>query len=73
MSPEFRELMTDADRIMPGEGDFQFDPLLNRLRTIGYGGPVSLELMNPELWHTSPQQVLSLGHASLTRLLAPSH
>ncbi|MBZ4152196.1 sugar phosphate isomerase/epimerase, partial [Escherichia fergusonii] len=45
-----RELMTDADRVLPGEGDFRLEPLVRRLKQIGYTGAVSLELMNPVLW-----------------------
>jgi 2-keto-myo-inositol isomerase len=64
-----RELMTDADRVMPGEGDFRLDPLVRKLREIGYAGYVSLELMNPVLWQSNPVHVAELGMASLRRLL----
>src|SRR5262249_56631186 len=33
-----RELATDADRILPGDGDFHLQPVFNYLRQIGYGG-----------------------------------
>src|SRR5690606_30996982 len=52
-----RELATDADRILPGEGDFRFAPIVEHLRRIGYDGWVSLELMNPVLWQVSAAQV----------------
>lgn len=65
-----RELATDADRIFPGEGDFHLSPILQQLRTIGYDGWVSLELMNPTLWQVKPSQVAELGLAALQRLLA---
>lgn len=65
-----REAMTDADRIMAGDGDFRLDSLIRKLGSTGYAGPVSLEVMNPELWRASPKQVLSLGHASVERLLS---
>jgi sugar phosphate isomerase/epimerase len=64
-----RELMTDADRVMPGEGDFRLEPVVNRLKHINYAGCVSLELMNPVLWHMKPTQVIELGTAALARLL----
>lgn len=64
-----RELARDADRIFPGEGDFQLKPILDRLRAINYDGWVSLELMNPTLWQTKPTQVVELGYTALTRLL----
>lgn len=64
-----RELMTDADRVMPGEGDFRLGPIIGKLRQIGYAGFVSLELMNPVLWQSNPAQVAELGVMSLERLL----
>ncbi|MCS6850834.1 MAG: sugar phosphate isomerase/epimerase [Gemmataceae bacterium] len=64
-----RELATDADRILPGEGDFRLGPIMERLRTLGYDGWVSLELMNPTLWQVPPEQVAELGLAALQRLL----
>jgi sugar phosphate isomerase/epimerase len=64
-----RELMSDTDRIMPGEGDFRLGPVVAALKRIGYAGPVSLELMNPVLWQLKPTQVTELGMAALTRLL----
>jgi len=42
-----RELATDSDRILPGDGDFQLPPIMDHLRRIGYRGWVSVELMNP--------------------------
>ena len=65
-----RELMTDSDRVMPGDGDFKLAPIVQKLRSIGYAGAVSLELMNPQLWRANPKQVIELGMMSLDRLLA---
>jgi sugar phosphate isomerase/epimerase len=64
-----RELATDADRIMPGEGDFRLPPILAHLRAIGYDGWISLELLNPTLWQMKVSQIAELGLASLLRLL----
>jgi 2-keto-myo-inositol isomerase len=64
-----RELATDADRILPGDGDFQLGPILDRFRAIGYDGWVSLELMNPTLWKNKPSQVAEIGITALRRLL----
>ncbi len=60
-----RELATDADRILPGEGDFPLRPLLEHLRKIGYGGCVSLELLNPQFWQIPPQSLGEIGMTSL--------
>ena len=66
-----RELATDADRVLPGDGDFRLEPVVARLRAIGYGGWVSLELMNPALWQVQPTTVAEVGLAALRRLLEP--
>src|SRR5258708_7470581 len=55
-----RELATDADRVLPGDGDFQVPPILDVLRQLGYQGWVSLELMNPTLWRSNPKQVAEI-------------
>jgi 2-keto-myo-inositol isomerase len=64
-----RELATDADRILPGEGDFRLQPIVDKLRAIGYDGWVSLELLNPTLWKVKSSQVVELGFAALRRVL----
>jgi 2-keto-myo-inositol isomerase len=66
-----RELASDSDRILPGEGDFRLEPIMRQLRDIGYEGWVSLELFNPTLWQLKPAQVAELGLAALNRFLSP--
>ena len=60
-----RELATDADRILPGDGDFQLDPIVEVLRQIGYRGYVSVELMNPQIWQIP---ALQFGEIAMTAL-----
>lgn len=64
-----REFAADGDRILPGDGDFQLQPILDRLRTIGYDGYVSLELMNPQIWQVPARQFGEIGMTALRRLL----
>jgi 4-hydroxyphenylpyruvate dioxygenase len=64
-----RELAGDADRILPGDGEFQLRPILDRFRTIGYEGWVSVELMNPTLWRMKVSQVAEVSMSALKRLL----
>ncbi len=64
-----RELAGDADRILPGEGDFQVDPILGHLAAIGYGGYVSLEVLNPQLWAIPAGRVAEAGRQALERVL----
>jgi sugar phosphate isomerase/epimerase len=67
-----RELASDADRILPGDGDLPVTTILAKLRERGYDGWVSLELMNPTLWQLRPTQVIELGMAALRRVLPDS-
>lgn len=63
-----RELASDGDRILPGEGDFQVRSLLTALRQRGWSGPVAVELMNPDLWQMKPTQVAAAAWSSLKQL-----
>ena len=64
-----RELASDADRILPGDGDLPLAELLEKLRGRGYDGWVSVELMNPMIWQLKPGQVAELAAAALARIL----
>ena len=64
-----REFAADADRILPGDGDFQLEPILAHLRSIGYSAAISLELMNPQIWQIPPRQFGEIGMTALRKLL----
>jgi 2-keto-myo-inositol isomerase len=64
-----RELAGDADRVLPGDGDFRLQPIIQHFRDIGYDGWVSLELMNPTLWQTKAVQVAEIGMTALRKVL----
>ncbi len=64
-----REVARDSDRILPGEGDWDVGPIVERLRAIGYEGPVSVELFNPVLWQMDARQVAEVAITSLRRVL----
>lgn len=66
-----RELATDSDRIMPGDGDIRLAAILEHLRKMEYAGYVSLELMNPILWQAKIAQVAELGLDAVRRVLPP--
>jgi sugar phosphate isomerase/epimerase len=65
-----RELASDSDRILPGDGDLPLTAVLARLRSRGYDGFVSLELLNQTFWQMKPTQVMEIGMAAMRRLLA---
>jgi 2-keto-myo-inositol isomerase len=64
-----REIATDSDRVLPGDGDFQLTALLDTLRRLDYAGWVSVELMNPTLWRANSQQVAEIAYTSLRKVL----
>ena len=64
-----REFASDSDRILPGDGDIPFAPIINRLREIGYTGPVAVELLNPKLWQIPPRQFGEIALTALRKLL----
>jgi sugar phosphate isomerase/epimerase len=64
-----RELASDADRILPGDGDFLLAPIVEHLRQIGYAGPVAVELMNPHIWQIPPRQFGEIAMTALRKIL----
>lgn len=62
-----REVATEFDRILPGEGDFQIGPILEHLGRVGYQGFVSLEVSNLLLWRAPAVQVAALALRALLR------
>jgi 4-hydroxyphenylpyruvate dioxygenase len=64
-----RELATDSDRILPGDGDFLLEPLIAHLHQMRYSGCVSVELLNPHLWQVPPRQFGEIAITALRKLL----
>jgi 2-keto-myo-inositol isomerase len=58
-----REEMGDEHRIYPGDGILPLEQLLRDLVTIGYTGPLSLELFNRAHWEQDPFEVAKTGLA----------
>ena len=65
-----REFATDADRILPGDGDIQLGAAgrrgCARSATAGY---VSVELMNPQIWRIAPRQFGEIAMTALRKVL----
>lgn len=51
----------DEDRVMVGDGIADLARVIANLRTIGYRGPLSLELFNRNLWSQDPASVIRRG------------
>jgi sugar phosphate isomerase/epimerase len=64
-----REFASDADRILPGDGDFHLAGIVDRLRQINYTGHVSVELMNPQIWQIPPRQFGEIAMTALRKVL----
>jgi 2-keto-myo-inositol isomerase len=60
---------TDADRVMVGDGIADLPRVIADLRTIGYRGPLSLELFNPSLWEEDPEEVCRIGMERIRALV----
>lgn len=64
-----REFAADADRVLPGDGDFPLTALVEHLRETRYAGCVSVELMNPAIWQISPRQFGEVATTALRKVL----
>ncbi len=60
---------TDADRVMVGDGIADLPRVIANLRSIGYRGPLSLELFNPALWASDPAEVVRVGLERIKQLV----
>lgn len=66
-----KEAITDATRVLPGEGVVPLDAICGRLKAIGYDGPCSIELFRPEYWGWDPRRLASKARAAALRVLTP--
>ncbi len=67
-----RRRLTDADRILPGDGVAPYKTLLRDLRQGGFQVMLSLELFNRQLWKQDPENVLKVGLAKMRALVRSS-
>lgn len=63
-----RELWTDADRVLPGDGDLPLERMLGAIRRSGYAGDVSLELFNAEFAARFDQDPVAAAAEAFRRL-----
>jgi 2-keto-myo-inositol isomerase len=64
-----RELAGDSHRILPGDGEFRLEPVIERLHDIGYQGWVSVELFHPQFWPIHAVQVAAAARQAVLRIL----
>ena len=60
--------LTDADRLLPGDGVIPLGEYIAALRRIGYQGAYSLELFRPEYWKLDPQVIAQRGMEKMRAL-----
>lgn len=61
------ELLTDADRVLPGEGVCPFDEILPKLYAAGFQGGLSVELFNKSYWENMDAETLLKKSYETTR------
>ena len=64
MASKNLENVSDADRVMPGEGSFPLKDFAATLREIGYQGYVSVELFNEDYWQKDFNEVSKKAYDS---------
>lgn len=62
--------LTDAQRLLPGEGIIPLRGLVARLQAAGYTGAYSLELFRPEYWAWDPVVLARRGLEGMRRVVA---
>jgi sugar phosphate isomerase/epimerase len=65
-----REMAADGDRILPGDGELPLAAIVEACRRLNYGGYVSIELMNPQIWRVPALQFGEVAMKSLSAILA---
>lgn len=66
-----KEAITDATRVLPGQGVVPLDLICSRLKGIGYDGPCSIELFRPEYWQWDPKELAVQAREAALRVLSP--
>lgn len=66
-----KEAITDAKRILPGQGVIPLDEICHRLKDVGYDGDCSVELFRPEYWEWDPKELAVQVRNSAMGVLSP--
>ena len=66
-----KEAITDATRLLPGQGVVPLDEICARLKRIGYEGPCSIELFRPEYWKWDPKELAIKARETAIKVLSP--
>jgi 2-keto-myo-inositol isomerase len=63
-----RSKLSDANRVLPGEGVMDLPEFRANLARVGYDSFVSLELFRESYWEQNPDDVAKIGRESLRRV-----
>ena len=66
-----KEAITDARRVLPGQGVVPLAEICSRLQGIGYDGPCSIELFRPEYWAWDPVELAVKARSAALEVLTP--
>jgi sugar phosphate isomerase/epimerase len=64
------ETMADAKRLLPGQGAIDLRAFVSGLNSVGYAGPVSLEVFSDELKSMTPERAAARAWAATSNWLA---
>lgn len=66
-----RRDLTDAHRLLPGDGVIPLRELVRRIDALGYTGPYSIELFRPEYYEWDPVRLARVARERMEVLFAP--
>lgn len=67
--PGPKEQLTDAQRLLPGEGVIPLPDICRGLRNIGYKRMVSIELFRPEYWEWAPLKLATAAKHAVDKVV----
>lgn len=62
-------MLDQMHRCMPGDGRINVQHYIDCLRCCGYDGPVSIEVLNPEIWAKGPETVIPEAYEKISRFV----
>lgn len=65
-----RTELTDAHRLLPGDGVLPLREFIKRLQKIGYEGVYSIELFRPEYWERDPLKLAEVARQKMAALFS---
>jgi sugar phosphate isomerase/epimerase len=53
-------ILSESDRVLPGEGVARLDAILEAVWTTGFAGPISMKILSPALWSLKPEEIAKI-------------